>query len=930
MPVLDVAHLSFTDPRPSMSPEEQVVHGGLDRQLVRFLGVDFRHDAEIQYEIGGRISVGERFRLSEDALVRCLNISPHKDPLFIVLAAAADARSFQCHGDGHIESYENHVVCIVPPAANRRTVTVACARGGREIAHPFRPILDPPAARLAHKPTRRWDASTRFPLPANQHDHVLNLEGIPLPLENPYGRGVRAAAIDFFPDGRAALVTFDGDVWLCDGLWAGSTEVVWKRFTSGLHEPLSLRVREEEIFVFDRNGLWRLLDRDGNGEADYHELFCSRIDQTAETREFASALELETDGSFLVCKPGQHGTFSAILRISADGSDVRLVARGFRQPTLGYDPATGQIAASDQQGNWVPSTPVAFIKPGGFYGFPHGAADEDLPVTPPLTWLPHQECASAMSIVWMRNAKMGPLNDKPILLSYHPPRLFQVHTDVDEFATQGGATPLDLPIDSVPLLKAAVNPSDGLLYVTGFKIWGTQAEQATYLGRVRVNPDRNWTVPTLTRTARRGILLGFDVRLDPTIARNIESYGVRRWNYKRTSEYGSAHYRLDGETGTETLPVASVKLSQDGQSIFLGIPDMQEVMQIEVSYSLAIENGRPFQQQTFLTAHRLRNVNLPSRGFTDDDVDLRLKEMASGAKPIVQPTIERGARYYTQVGCAGCHSIDGSLEGKNGPSWRGLYGSQRKLAKTGELVNADEAYLRESILDPTAKVADGAIHGEAGMPIYAGVLNEEQIDSLVLFIKALADENSLAQSLGGARTALDSADHRWNVDDFREQLARPLRERSFQQGRLVFLGASCFACHQIGEGKGGRVGPDLAKLDEKMQGLELLTHILEPSRHVDDKFKSRTVATARGRVHQGFIVAEDETELHITPDPLTNRDMIVIRKVEIDEISLSDVSAMPQGSLNGFDEQQVLDLLAYIESRADARHSVFQLRLHGD
>ena len=52
-------------------------------------------------------------------------------------------------------------------------------------------------------------------------------------------------------------------------------------------------------------------------------------------------------------------------------------------------------------------------------------------------------------------------------------------------------------------------------------------------------------------------------------------------------------------------------------------------------------------------------------------------------------------------------------------------------------MTADEAYLRESILKPAAKVAEGAVNGEAGMPIYEGVLSEEQIESIILFARSL-------------------------------------------------------------------------------------------------------------------------------------------------------------------------------------------------
>jgi cytochrome c2 len=88
------------------------------------------------------------------------------------------------------------------------------------------------------------------------------------------------------------------------------------------------------------------------------------------------------------------------------------------------------------------------------------------------------------------------------------------------------------------------------------------------------------------------------------------------------------------------------------------------------------------------------------------------------------------------MGCTACHSVDGTTAGKVGPSWKGLFGAQREF-KAGEPVVADEAYLHESILDPTAKVVQGFEKNDAGMPSYAGVLTEQQIQALILYIKTL-------------------------------------------------------------------------------------------------------------------------------------------------------------------------------------------------
>ena len=70
------------------------------------------------------------------------------------------------------------------------------------------------------------------------------------------------------------------------------------------------------------------------------------------------------------------------------------------------------------------------------------------------------------------------------------------------------------------------------------------------------------------------------------------------------------------------------------------------------------------------------------------------------------------------------------------PAGKNFFNSQRTLAD-GKKVKADEVYLRESILEPDAKIVEGFADGEVAMPPYKGILTDSQIESLVLFIKSL-------------------------------------------------------------------------------------------------------------------------------------------------------------------------------------------------
>jgi cytochrome c oxidase subunit 2 len=93
-----------------------------------------------------------------------------------------------------------------------------------------------------------------------------------------------------------------------------------------------------------------------------------------------------------------------------------------------------------------------------------------------------------------------------------------------------------------------------------------------------------------------------------------------------------------------------------------------------------------------------------------------------------------GQKLYLKKGCAQCHSVDGSAG--TGPTFLGLFGSSRPL-QDGSAVVADENYVRESILNPNAKVVAGF---ESVMPTYQGRLKDREITALIAYLESLAGE----------------------------------------------------------------------------------------------------------------------------------------------------------------------------------------------
>jgi cytochrome c oxidase subunit 2 len=105
-------------------------------------------------------------------------------------------------------------------------------------------------------------------------------------------------------------------------------------------------------------------------------------------------------------------------------------------------------------------------------------------------------------------------------------------------------------------------------------------------------------------------------------------------------------------------------------------------------------------------------------------------ETAGSADDNLSP-VELGEQLVTRNACTTCHSMDGSR--LQGPSFQGLWGSERAF-EDAENVTADENYIRESILEPQAKIVESY---DPVMPPYAGTLDDRQIDAIIEYIKTL-------------------------------------------------------------------------------------------------------------------------------------------------------------------------------------------------
>ena len=169
----------------------------------------------------------------------------------------------------------------------------------------------------------------------------------------------------------------------------------------------------------------------------------------------------------------------------------------------------------------------------------------------------------------------------------------------------------------------------------------------------------------------------------------------------------------------------------------------------------------------------------------------------------------------------------------------------------------------------------------------------------------------------------------WKLADL-ESSAKALTGRSHANGKQMYTIAACVSCHKLA-GQGQDFGPDITKLDPKWDNAEVLKHILDPSLKIDDKYRSYSFEMESGKVVTGMILEETPTEVKVIENPLAvGSKPIVLTKTKIAARAKSPSSLMPKGLLDKLTRDEVLDLLAYVIAKGEAKHKAFMGGDHGD
>lgn len=596
----------FADPRPKP-------FGPLRKSVGHYQGL-YRHGDRVvfRYTVGG-VDVldmpGLATRDGAVAFTRMLQIGPGQ-PLALLVCEKGPIVTCQ----NQLRERNGWQVLDVPERKTAAVIAVSIAPSGSD---PLPPAIEGPS-QFIRGGEARWARSTQTNTRAAlQTDKPYVVDELSLPAENPWKSWIRPTGFDFFKDGtRAALCTWNGDVWIVDGIGSKPEQLTWRRFAAGLYEPLGLRIVDDVIYVRGRDQITRLHDLNNDGEADFYENFNNDGVASANYHGFAMDLVTDAAGNFYYARCGQKMSpqlpgMGSLIRISADGATSEVVACGLRAANgLGVGPK-GEITAADNQGNWMPACRINLVKPGGFYGYmPHVRAaggPDRTDFDPPLCWLPMSVDSSSGAQAWVPkdDTRWGPFAGQMLHTSYGRASLMLVLRDEVDGVAQAGVVRFPLSFAS-GIMRARINPKDGQLYLCGLKAWQSAGAQDGTFCRVRYT-GKPVAMPCGLHVVHDGIELSFTTPLDPKTANDAESFGVEQWNYRWTQAYGSPEFSVadPAKQGHDDVTVKSATLRPDGKTVFLEIPDLKPVMQMSIQYDLDTKAGTTLNDTVFLTVNRV-------------------------------------------------------------------------------------------------------------------------------------------------------------------------------------------------------------------------------------------------------------------------------------------------------------------------------------
>ncbi len=438
-------------------------------------------------------------------------------------------------------------------------------------------------------------------------------------LTPPTGEVLEVGGLDFFSDGRLAVSTRRGQVWIIENpLAEDPAEAEFTLFAEGLFEGLGLAIVHDELFVLQRTELSRLRDVDGDGVCDEIDCISNDWGFSGNYHEYAFGLPVDEQGNFYLSlnvgffePEWWHGKAVVkdrgwLLKVAPDGTTTPF-AFGMRSPCgLGFD-TKGRLFYSDNQGDWMAACAIFHAQYARFYGHPAAltwsrAYLESQTVAsstiPPekyhesaACWIPYEWSRSTGSLVPDdTGGKFGPFGEQMVIAELTKGKLLRASFENVRGEQQGAVFPLLSGVGSAIRVKFA---SDGTLF-TGLtnRGWGGLAP-GQGIGRVRWTGETPFEMKSV-KLQNDGLMIFFTKPLDPEHLPDVSSFSLYDYDYDYWWEYGSP------ERDHRELVVQRLELDAEGTRLQLWFEGLKagRVLRLRAS-GLQAADGTPLLHEEF-------------------------------------------------------------------------------------------------------------------------------------------------------------------------------------------------------------------------------------------------------------------------------------------------------------------------------------------
>ena len=419
--------------------------------------------------------------------------------------------------------------------------------------------------------------------------------------EIPEGVVLEASGFQMMPDGKLAVCSRRGEIWMISEPFASKVEASqFRRFAHGLHEPLTLAERDGWLYATQRCDVTRMRDTNGDGIADEFEVVNDGWGISGDYHEYAFGSKFDEQGDLWVvlCLTG---SFSSqvpyrgwCVRVTSDGKMIP-TASGIRSPGGIGANQHGDLFYTDNQGPWNGTCALKHLVEGKFMGHPGGFRWYDLAepfigprpeepksgsrfmteakrlpkYEPPAILFPYNKMGkSAAGVACDISAgKFGPFENQMFVTDQSHSTVMRCYLEKVNDHYQGACFPF-LKDFSSGSLGLEMTP-EGKLFVGGSnRGWGSRGRQPFSIERV------DWTgkVPFEIHEMRAkpdGFELTFTQAVDPDTAGNRDSYRLSTYTYIYQSDYGSP------EVDHTDPAITKAVVAPDNKSVRLYVDGLQ-------------------------------------------------------------------------------------------------------------------------------------------------------------------------------------------------------------------------------------------------------------------------------------------------------------------------------------------------------------------